>query len=486
MNLTFNPASIAEKCGWNLDCITNSIIALLLAFLRQKLIPSELALNSALRDYSECVGDQCRVNLDLDDMLMRDVLKTYSSIFEGAYRGLLKYIKLEELARLLQFLIDNELEEFAYIVDSNTDITSVESPVSLRAQLAEQIATLLYASGRYDRARDRFQEASKLYEEAGLVERALFMKAFSMLSEAELLKEKASKLHDEDRHIEEEDLVKRASKIYAETSILFKQAGRAIPEALVNAVLSRCDASEILANFYFTHGQVEEAEKYYTMCYTTLREERVGLSEAYLKLIEYKETTCRAFAKLCKAIIESNSQLYEEAGDEFRKLVQEGYLDDIMVEMATIAYRSAIETAERLEDVLRVYPKYIDLAVMYIDRRVQDKYGEFKTFLQDFRVRPLSALSAELKVDEYALKMYIACKLLQEIARQDNIPYSLILELLTLIAGLNLDPLGTSGAELRTELSRRSVAIETETLNVMCSLLDKLSRRVKEIILGIV
>ena len=485
MTSTFNPAIIAERCGWNIECISNSLAAILISFARQGKAPRDLVERTFLKEHSECQEDSCRLNIELDESSLRDLVKTYVSIFESAYRTVLSKARPEEISKILQFLIDNELDEVAQIVDSSTDVNNINAPAALRAQIVEQIATLLYASGNYERARERFAEASRLYEETGLGERALFMRAFSLLSEAELLKERASKLHEENRHVEEEELIKQVSKIYAETSILFRQAGHAIPEAFINAILSRCDACEVLANFYFAHGQVEEAEKYYTMCYTSLREERTGVSEAYIKLIEYKEITCRAFAKLCRAIIEGKSQLYEEAGDDFRRLVQERYLEDVMVEMATIAYRSAIETAESLDDVLRVYPKYLDLVILYIDRRVEEKYGDFKSFLQDFRMRPISALSRELRVDEYALKMYIAGKLLREIANRENIPSSTVLELLTLVAGLNLDPLGVTSTELKLELSRRGIEVSPEILNLMCSLLDKLNRRIKEITLGV-
>ncbi len=486
MSLTFNPVAIAERCGWDLECISNSLAALLIALLREGKLPPELASKSAFKDLSTCRDDYCELSLRVDESLIRELLKTYSTVFRSAYERLLRNLSSEELTKLLQLLVDNELDDFALEVDYLTDINKVNAPLSLRAQLAEQIATLLYASGNYERARERFLEAGKLYEEAGLSERSLLMRAFAMLSEAELLKERAAKLHEENNHVEEEKVVKTVSRIYAETSVLFKQASRTIPEASVNALLSRCDAHEVLANFYFTHGQVEEAEKYYTMCFTTIREEREGLSEVYRKLVEYKEMTCKAFAVLCKAIMEGKSHLYEEAGDAFSKLVEERYLEDVMVEMATIAYRSAIETAESLDDVLRVYPKYINLVIMYIDRRAQDKYGGFEHLLQELKVRPLSSLSDELRVDEYALKIYVAGKLLQEIAKQENTQLTLIPELLTLIAGLSLDPLSTSGSELRAELLRRGVEIERETLNTMCRLLDKLSRKVREIILGAV
>jgi hypothetical protein len=175
-------------------------------------------------------------------------------------------------------------------------------------------------------------------------------------------------------------------------------------------------------------------------------------------------------------------ELYEEAGDEFRELVKEGYVEDVMVELAAIAYKGAIDTAENLDDILRVYPKYIELVSLYTDRRIREKYGDFLNFLKELRVRPLASISKDIRIDEYALKMYIAYKILIDVARQLNVNTSIVPEVLTLVAGLGLDPLTVSGAELRMEVARTSLEIDTAKLDLICKLLDEYHKKVMELL----
>ncbi|GEM_PF-1142946 len=469
---------IAEKCGWNLERISRAVELVLDALIRGS-VPKADVENLALVELFQCSDNSCVPALDKDSV--REIILTYKDTLGSYIEKLVGKNDMNTLLGLLQMLYDLSIEGVSKIVDDKVP-RAYSGDKLLFAQINEILASMLYADLEYDRAAERFDIAANYYREAGQEDRALFMEAFRNIVKAEKLKEEASRLHEDNKHSEEEELIKQASRLYAESSTLFRKCSATISEALVNAILSKCDAYEVLANYYFTHGQVDEAEKYYNLCMSELRLEYVGLSEEHRKLIELKERTCRAFARLCRAIIEQKMELYEEAGDEFRELVKEGYVEDVMVELAAIAYKGAIDTAENLDDILRVYPKYIELVSLYTDRRIREKYGDFLNFLKELRVRPLASISKDIRIDEYALKMYIAYKILIDVARQLNVNTSIVPEVLTLVAGLGLDPLTVSGAELRMEVARTSLEIDTAKLDLICKLLDEYHKKVMELL----
>ncbi len=469
---------IAEKCGWNLERIEKAVELLLNALVKGSVDRAEVE-KLSLTELFQCSDNKCTPTLTKDDV--REILSTYRDMIGNYIEKLAMRNDLKSLLDLLQILYDLSIEGISKVLDDKVPRTCSGDKL-LFAQINEILASILYADLEYDKAAERFEIAANYYREAGQSDRALFMEAFRNIVRAEKLKEEASRLHEDNRHSEEEDLIKQASRLYAESSTLFRKCSATIPEALVNAILSKCDAYEVLANYYFTHGQVDEAEKYYNLCTSELRLEYVGLSEEHRKLVELKERTCRAFAKLCRAIIEQKMELYEEAGDEFRELVKERYVEDVMVELAAIAYRGAIDTAETLDDILRVYPKYIELVSLYTDRRIREKYGNFESFLKELRVRPLASISKDVRIDEYALKMYIAYKVLIDIVKQLGIEGVNVLEILTLVAGLGLDPLTVSGVELRMEVSRTGLEIDQAKLDLVCKLLDEYHRKIMEVL----
>ncbi|NPA23220.1 MAG: tetratricopeptide repeat protein [Crenarchaeota archaeon] len=471
------PEKIAERCGWNLDNIA-FLLSLLLKCRALGNVSSVEVSKSCYPELFRCENDRCM--LELPDEKLSTILREYSTVTGNVIENVIRGLGPGEISRLLQFLIDSNLTDFADRIDSSVPENMGNVPLTLMAQINEQVGTLLYAAGKFDEASRRFKTAAEQYRRAGVEDRSLFVEAFSKVAEAEKLKNEAERLHEEERHDLEEKYLRDASRLYAESSTLFKRCSSTILEAYVNSVLSMADALEVLGNYYFTHGMVDEAEKYFTMCSDEVRRSKVGISEEHRSLLELKEKSCTAMSRICRAILENSPALYEEAGDIFRDLARSGYAPDVMVELASIAYKSAVELYDNIDDVLRVYPKYVDLAVEYIDSRVRLRYGSFKHMLRELSTRPLSAVSNELKVDEYALKMYIAYKIMEEEAGNEARP--LILDVLTLVAGLGLDPVMSTGTDLRLEVERSGMSFENrEYLNTLCRLLDLVQKRLREI-----
>ncbi len=468
---------IVEKCGWNIEAITNTL-SLILQALASGFVEKRQVETCPVKELFICENDKCILSLSRDDI--RNILATFKDMLDSALDRVLKDLSIDNVLNLVQTLYDLSIEGISTILDSK--LRNLTGPPGVIAQINETLASMLYADLQYEQASQRFRQAAEYYKQAGQIDRALFTEAFSNVAMAEKLKEEASRLHEENKHTEEEELIKQASKLYAESSTLFRKCSATIPEALINAILSKCDAYEVLANYYFTHGLVDEAEKYYNLCVSELRLEYIGLSEEHRRIVELKERTCRAFLKLCRAIIEQKMELYEEAGDEFRELVKERYVEDVMVELAAIAYKGALDLANTLDDILRIYPKYIELVSLYTDRVVQEKYGSFDNFIRELKVRPLASISKDVRIDEYALKMYIAFKMLSNIVKEMGLDTVIVLELLTLVAGLGLDPLTTSGVELRMEVSRSNIEVNKEKLDLMCKILDEYHKRVMEIL----
>ncbi len=468
---------IAEKCGWNLTKLTKTLSTILIYKARGVVSRRDLE-DTCILEYSRCIDDNC--SIDISDEDFQNILKDYVNIIREIFPEVLSRLSLPEISRLLQMFIDLNILELSDIINEHVLKEDIENESkSLQAQINEQIGTLLYAYGNYSQAAERFRRASKLYRDVGILDRAIFVEAFSKIAEAEELKNVAEKLHDEEKHDEEENVIKKASKLYAESSALFRKCSTSIPEAYVNYILSMADALEVLGNYYFTHGMIEEAEKYYTLCSDEVRRSKIGIPEEHRRIVELKERSCRAMSKICRAMIENNATLYEEAGDDFRELARSGYAPDIMVELASIAYKSAVELSENIEDILRIYPKYVELAVEFIDSRVRTRYTTFKDFLRDLKIRPIKSISNELRVDEYALKMYIVYKLIEEdVGREKS---SQILDLLTLIAGLGLDPIAVTGTDLKLEVERYNVEFNRDYLENLCTLLDIAHRKLRDL-----
>ncbi len=148
------------------------------------------------------------------------------------------------------------------------------------------------------------------------------MEAMSKIARAEDLRVRASRLHEEGNHDAEKSIIEDASKLYASSVVNFREAV-GIEEARANEVLSMMDSSEVLANYYFTHGDITRAMQYYDACRSALNNVQ-GLSGGdYWSAVKIKGDLCSAFYLLCKAIEEGDWRTYEEAGDKFLELINE-------------------------------------------------------------------------------------------------------------------------------------------------------------------
>ena len=452
--------NIVELCGWNIDCVVNTLSTILVKIGKGK-VPRELIQLSIFKNYT-CTDNECDVIIEEIDI--KETLQSSKELIKEAYEKAIRYLTSEELYRLLNFLVN---EGVLGISKQIHELTNVSDDDSYSPWINELVGTLLYSDEEYEIAKKRFEKAKELYNRFNLKERSIFMEAFAKISEAEKLKRDAMKYHEEDRHDIEEDFVKKASKLYVESSLLLYKIIHTIPEASANYILSKCDAYEVLANYYFIHGMVDEAEKYYTLCLTEAKSGLLQISEEYRELIEIKKMICEGFSKLCKAIKSSNSNLYEEAADIFSKLIDKGYLEDVLIETAMIAYKGALDTATSIEDVFRVYPKYLLFAIKYVNLLIREKYDNFENLLNELKVVSLDRIAKELGIDEYTFKLYLAYKALEKSCIENNVSITTALEVLTYIAGLGLDPFTLDPNKLIEDIKSTIPDVSNEILEII-------------------
>ncbi len=463
-------SDLINLCGWNIDCLVNSLAVVLVNVARGS-VPRDLIERSVFANKARCLDNDCMV--DVHEIDVKELISTLGSeVFREAYSKAISILTLNELRQLINSFVELNIENISKIVHKITDIKKDDLNSGF---VSEQIGTLLYLDENYEDAEDRFREAKMMYENFGLNDRAKFMEAFIKVARAEALKNKALKLHEENRHEDEEKLIKEAAKLYAESSVIFHKIQLTIPEARVNYLLSKSDSVEVLANYYFTHGQTDEAEKYYTMCYNELRQLST-LDEEYQKILNLKRSTCLAFAKLCKAINTGEMTYYEEAADEFSKLVEEGYLEDVMIETAMIAYRGALDSAKSIDDVLRIYPKYLRFVSKYIDLKVKERYENFENMISELKRREMDSVSKELGVDEYAFKIYLAYKALEKAYIDEKDVNINPLELMTYIAGLGMDPIGINPEELIQDMRSAVEELPEEIERSVTKLINRMNK----------
>ncbi len=473
MTLEHNVAlNVAELCGWNVDCIVNTIASLLVLIGRGR-VPKDLIRNTALREYKcndECVADLSGV----------DVSKTIAEtkeVFREAYAIALRILSVDELLNLMRFMSDKVITGLSRHIH---ELTEVPDDVPQSAQINELIGSLLYADDLLDEAMQRFERASGLYERLGVSDRSLFMKAMVKILLAEKRKREAMRFHEEGRHDEEEHAVRDASRLYLESSIMLYRVAHALPEAGANYVLSKCDAAEALASYYFLHGMIDEAIKYYSECYSSAKSMINAVSEEFREIVSLKAMICEAFFKLSAAIGQRNLALYEEAADIFSRIVERGYLEDVMIEAALIAYRGALDSATSVDDALRVYPKYLQLAVKYVDHMVVERYGSFNDMLRELRVVSMDRAARSLGIDESSLRMYLAYKALEKACQEESAPSSLPIKVLTYIAGLGLDPLSLDPQSLARDIRSAVKDFPDDVINTIVKIVERMSRYLSE------
>ncbi len=435
-------------------------------------VPKDLVLNSAFRDFAKCNESYC--SLDMDDYSFIRELDEIS-IKDGVAK-VLNFIGLDEVPALVQLFMDMDLEPGVYVVDEKVGINIKGE---LGARINESLGIALYSVAAYDNAITRLSAAAAIYEGLGNVGRARFMEAMSKIARAEDLRVKASRLHEEGKHDDEKSMIEEASRLYASSVISFREAV-GINEAKANEVLSMMDSSEVLANYYFTHGDVARALQYYDAC-RSVPSNVGGLGEGYWEAVKIKGDLCGAFYYLCKAIEEGDWKVYEEAGDKFLDLINEGLIDELTTEGAVIAYRGALDGINEINDALRIYSKYVKAVSRYFDNVIRDRYGDFDAFIGEFRRGNYEELAKVLNTDVNTLKLYIVGKVMMDVVKEEGLGEDEALEILAYLAGLGLNPLDMSIDDMIDEL--RGLVTDENFIEEIRKLLLRVKERLDGLII---
>ncbi|ADN51192.1 hypothetical protein [Vulcanisaeta distributa] len=461
--------NIPDACHWDRECITNSIASVLIQALKGS-VPKDLANNSAFRDLVRC-DNKCTLPIS-DYSIIRGLDE--ASIRDGVVK-VIRFIDLGDIPDLVQLLINMDLEPGIVAVDENVDINIKGE---LGARVNEALGIALYSIAAYDNAITRFSAAAAIYEGLGNVGKARFMEAMSKIARAEDLRVRASRLHEEGNHDAEKSIIEDASKLYASSVVNFREAV-GIEEARANEVLSMMDSSEVLANYYFTHGDIARAMQYYDACRSALSNIQ-GLGRDYWNAVKIKGDLCSAFYLLCKAIEEGDWRTYEEAGDKFLELIGEGLIDELTTEGAVMSYRGAIDGVEEVDDAIRIYSKYVKAVSKYFDNVIKDRYGSFETFIEEFRKGDYESLAHVLNTDINTLKLYVVGKIIMDVVKEEGFSEDTALEVLAYLAGLGLNPLDMSVDEMIEEL--HGFIVDEDFLNRVKDLLIKIKGRLSNIV----
>ena len=448
----------------------NSVASVIMQLLRGS-VPRDVVNNSAFKDSVSCGDVNCTIIAN-DFSFIKDL--DSASIKDGVTK-VLRTMDLTDVPELIQLFVNMELEAGIKAVDEYINI-NINS--ELGAKINEALGIALYSIAAYDNAITRFSAASAIYEGIGDVSRARFMEAMSKIARAEDLRVKASRAHDEGKHDIEKNMVEDASKLYASSVVNFREAV-GIREARANEILSMMDSSEVLANYYFTHGDIARAMQYYDVCRNA--SSNVGdLSEEYWSAVKIKGDLCSAFYLLCKAIEEGDWKTYEEAGDKFLELINEGLIDELTTEGAVMSYRGAIDSINEINDAVRVYSKYVKAVSKYFDNIIKDRYGDFHSFIEDFRGGNYESIASALNTDVSTLKLYVVGKVIMDVVKEEGLSEDSALEILAYLAGLGLNPIDMSIDEIMNEL--QGLIADEEFLSEIRKLLLRIKDKLNHIL----
>ncbi|MFP3296489.1 MAG: hypothetical protein RXN78_02770 [Vulcanisaeta sp.] len=461
--------SIPDECHWEHECIANSVASILINMVKGY-VPRELIVNSAFRNSTTCSDTSCSLSVS-DYSVIKDL--DYGSIKDGVIK-VLRLIGLSEVPSLIQAVMDLDLESGVRAIDEGVDI-NVKG--ELGAKINEALGIALYSIAAYEDAITRFSAAAVIYEGLGNGGRARFMEAMSKIARAEDLRVKAMRLHDEGKHDDERRVIEEASKLYASSVINFREAV-GVNEARANEVLSMMDSSEVLANYYFTHGDISKAMQYYNACRGVLSGGNLG--EGYWDVVKMKGDLCEAFYLLCKAIEEGDWRTYEEAGDKFLDLISEGLIDELTTEGAVMAYKGALDGINEIEDAVRIYSKYVKAVNQYFDNVIRERYGSFESLINEFRGGDHEKIAHALNTDVNTLKLYITGKVLVDVVRDENLSEDAALEILAYLAGLGLNPVDMDVDEMIEEL--RNFITDEDFMNEIRDLLLKVKARLESML----
>ncbi|MFB6470477.1 MAG: hypothetical protein TU36_004500 [Vulcanisaeta sp. AZ3] len=463
--------NITDSCHWEQECIANSVASILLYALKG-LVPKKLIDKSAFKDSARCTSDSCTISIN-DYSMIKELNEV--NIKEGTLKAL-KLLDIKDIPALIQLLMSMDMESGIHAIDESVGI-NLEG--RLGAEVNEALGVALYSVAAYESSINRFTAAALTYKHLGEDGRAKFMEAMSKVARAEDLRAKALRMHDEGKHDIEEKMIEEASRFYVSSITNFRESV-GIQEARANEVLSMLDSREILANYYFMHGDITRAMQYYNSCREILN--NVGdLNGDYWVAVKIKGNLCTAFYLLCKAIEENDWRIYEEAGDKFLDLINEGLIDELTTEGAVMSYKSALDYINEINDAVRIYSKYVRAVSKYFDIMIEDRYGNFDTFIREFREDDRERIASILNTDVNTLSLYVVGKVLIDIAKEEGSDENTALETLAYLAGLGLNPLGIDVNEAVRKLSN---LISDETLvNKIKNLLLKVRDRLNQLLI---
>ncbi|WP_069808234.1 hypothetical protein [Vulcanisaeta thermophila] len=459
---------IPNKCQWNLECIVNTAASLLINYVRGE-APRELVINSAFAGDSKCTNGGCEL-LGAD---VRDVSRLNEASIKEGFTRALRYLSLNDIAKLIELALNLGLEAGIHAINEYLEL-HLKGEVG--ASLNELLGMALYSVGSYEQALARLNAAEAAYEELGRTDRASFIRGMSKVVKAEELRVKALRLHDEGRHDDEEGVIKESSRLYITSATIF----RGIPtmsEARVNEIISMADSAEVMANYYFTHGIIDKAAQYYSMCRDSVNNNLQGVPQDYLETVRIKGDLCNAFYLLCNALENNDWGMYERAGDEFLNLMDRGLIDELTTEGAVLSYRGALDLVEDTDDAVRIYTKYIKSINRYFDLLVNDRYGDFTKLLGELSSGNYEVVAKTLNTDVNTLKLYIFSKALTEVMQGEGYGEDEALAIIAYIAGLGLDIASLTQDEVINEI--RSYVTDEGLINQIAPLIGRAMDRFK-------
>ena len=379
--------NIVDECGWRIDCIVSRVVEAI-----RKLPSTAHGLNKHL------------------SILPKELLREVAGRLTEREVGLLAKSYADPPAKVAELLslVDPSKLSSVDVVERVYEILMVRGFPREAASFAERGIEL---SG--GQAASRFRAMASL------------ARAMSMVSDAEVL-------HEQGRHDEEYSLLNRAMEDYVEAYRNYMEVGMAREANEAKALGLRA-----MAQYHFTHGNIGEARSMYIQCSSALR----WIEEDSQEALE-----CIALAKLCEAMEESSSELYEEAGDLLMKASQG---NPELLELAVMAYGAALQVSQDRGDL---YAKYFTALVSHVDYLINVELGGFGEFSNILKSECVDGASRRLNIPAEAIKAYLTAKALTAVYGIEGFKAALIMvsmgmnlldsdrdAIMGVLKGLNLD-----------------------------------------------
>lgn len=249
------------------------------------------------------------------------------------------------------------------------------------AETAQCIAMILLDAGKYGESISFTERALQI---EGNSPNSGYLRALLNIAIAGDLVRSSQLSHLENNHEEEKRRVMEGAKHYLNASAIYDELGEA-----EHADITRFNAIDAMAKYYFLHGDLDEALAQYSRCNAVIKDEDM-------------RNRCKSMKSFLEAVMEGTTEKYEEAGDELISIE--------MFQYAAMAYGAAYQ----LSGEPRMYLKYMGALMNYVDGEVRGRYGKFEDLIGDVERRGIKAVANEVDVDEESLQEYIDIKALLE------------------------------------------------------------------------